>query len=229
MNPGAVRLTDLKRILIGGAPWGFTLEVLARALVLYVALIVTLRVLGKGLNGKITILDMAVMITLGAIVSAPMEQPRQGVVFGFILLLCLLFFHRGVSRLGVASQRFERAVTGSSVILVRDGVLDLEALRHASLSHNIFYAAMRVQGFRHLGELQRVYLEACGMYTVLRRTEAAPGLSIFPEGERDRIGGCTRSDGRHACRSCGLVVEPPTAAGACPHCGERCWTFAVTC
>ena len=224
-----VRLTDLKRILLGKAPWGFTFEVFVRTLVLYLALVAALRLLGKRLNGQLTIVEMAVMITLGAIVSSPMEQPTRGVVFGFLLLLCALSFHRGVGRLGVSSEGFERLIAGDVMLLVKDGVLQLDALRHASLSHNIFYAELRSKGLRHLGEIQRVYLEACGAYAVLRRKKVKAGLSIFPEDERERTAGCKRADDCSACRSCGLVVDEARASRPCPHCGEHCWTFAVTC
>jgi uncharacterized membrane protein YcaP (DUF421 family) len=71
MDPGSIRLTDWKRILFGTAPASFLLEVLARTAVMYVALLVVLRLLGKRMSGQITILEMAILISLGAIVSVP--------------------------------------------------------------------------------------------------------------------------------------------------------------
>jgi hypothetical protein len=228
VKPEDVHLTDWKRLLLGTAPWSFTIEVVLRTVVLYLALIAILRVLGKRLSGQLTFLEMGVMITLGAIVSAPMVLPDKGIVIGFVLLVCALFFLRGTGRLGVASDRFERLAHGDATLLVKDGALVTEALDSAALSRNVLYAALRSKGIYHLGEVKRVYLEACGLYSIVKATEPRPGLSIFPAADRESVGHCRAAEGHAACSACGFVgSDGPAATDPCPRCGDRSWTAAI--
>ncbi|RCH55308.1 hypothetical protein DJ568_09000 [Mucilaginibacter hurinus] len=75
MKKEEIDLSDIGRILLGEAPPLFLLEVFIRGLATYMFLLVIVRWLGKRMGGQITIMEMSVMITLGAIVSVPMQAP----------------------------------------------------------------------------------------------------------------------------------------------------------
>ncbi len=75
MEKREIKLDDTGRILFGEAPAEFLLEVLIRTLIIYVALLVTVRLMGKRMVGQLTISEMSVMLTLGAIVSPGMQAP----------------------------------------------------------------------------------------------------------------------------------------------------------
>jgi hypothetical protein len=53
-------------------------------------LLYILRWLGKRMSGQLTIMELSVMLTLGAIVSASMQIPDHGILEGVLLLLCAL-------------------------------------------------------------------------------------------------------------------------------------------
>jgi len=76
------RLTDWQRILIGEAPAVFLLEVLFRSLLIFFVLQLVIRGMGKRMAGQLTISEMAVMITLGAIIAAPIQLPDRGLILG---------------------------------------------------------------------------------------------------------------------------------------------------
>ncbi|MDB4941589.1 MAG: rane protein [Labilithrix sp.] len=227
MKPQDVHLTDWKRILLGESPWSFTVEVAVRGLVLYVALLVALRVLGKRLSGQLTSLEMVVMISLGGIVSAPMVIPTRGILIGCLLLVCALLFLRGVGRLGVASERFEILAQGDTTLLVKDGLLVPDALAGAGLSRNALFSELRSKGFFHLGQLKRVYHEGAGAFGIFEADPPRAGLSLFPEPDQVAVGHCQVA-GRSACRCCGYVSERASAQGPCPRCHQDdSWTDAV--
>jgi uncharacterized membrane protein YcaP (DUF421 family) len=75
MKKEEVHLADWKRLLMGNATWEFLLEATLRTLLMYVILLTILRLMGKRMNGQISILELAVMISLGAIVSLPCNRP----------------------------------------------------------------------------------------------------------------------------------------------------------
>ena len=79
MKKEDIHLGDLARILFGEAPPLFLLEVFVRTLIVYVFLLYILRWLGKRMSGQLTIMELSVMLTLGAIVSASMQIPDHGI------------------------------------------------------------------------------------------------------------------------------------------------------
>ena len=134
---------DVKRILLGQAPAAFLLEVVVRTAIVYMALLVVVRLLGKRMSGQITILEMGVMLSLGAIVSVPFLTPDRGIVIGVLLLVAILALQRGVSFWGTRSPKVEMLSQGRATPLVRDGVVLLDELGRAAISREQLFAALR--------------------------------------------------------------------------------------
>jgi uncharacterized membrane protein YcaP (DUF421 family) len=53
-------------------------------------------------------------------------------------------------------------------------------MRRACVSREQLHGILRSHGVRQLGEVERVYLEASGAFSVLRRSEPLPGDAIVP-------------------------------------------------
>jgi uncharacterized membrane protein YcaP (DUF421 family) len=70
-------------------------EVFIRTLIIYVFLLFVLRWLGKRMSGQLAIMELSVMLTLGAIAAASMQLPDHGILEGFLLLLCALLSAQG--------------------------------------------------------------------------------------------------------------------------------------
>ena len=100
MKKEDIRLGDWHRILIGDAPIEFLVEVFIRTTLIYALLLVVMRLLGKRMNGQLTNLELAVMLTMGAIIAPPMQLPDRGLLSGVLALCCALFFLRGTSLVG---------------------------------------------------------------------------------------------------------------------------------
>src|ERR1700710_126123 len=118
----------VKRLLMGNDPFLFLGEIMIRTLIVYLALMVAVRLLGKRMSGQITNLELAVMITLGAIVAVPMEMSDRGIFPAVVLLAGVLSLQAGLSYLGTRSLRLEQAVLGKGTVLVKDGTLQINHL-----------------------------------------------------------------------------------------------------
>src|SRR5690554_2634268 len=150
-----IKLNDWYRIFIGEAPTEFLLEVFIRTVILYIVLLIILRLMGKRMTGQITISEMAVMITLGAIVSAPMQVPDKGIVQGIVILFCALAFQRGLNFWTVKSRKAEALVLGDVCLLVRDGRIDVDQLKKEKMSRQQLFAMLRNNNFFSLGQVER--------------------------------------------------------------------------
>src|SRR5438046_5385165 len=104
---------DLHRIFIGQAPLEFLLEVFIRSLILYVMAIVIMRWLGKRMNGQVSILELAIMVMMGATLGASIEIPDRGILQALVIFLAILALLRLVNLLAFRSSKAERILNGS--------------------------------------------------------------------------------------------------------------------
>lgn len=229
MRKELIFLDDWKRILIGEAPAEFLLEVLGRTIFIYLALQVVARLMGRRMSGQLTIMEMAVMITLGAIVAAPMQIPDKGLLQGLFILILALLFHRGVNFWGVKNRNFELLIQGKATTLVKDGIIQVETLEKERVSRQQLFAALRNENVFNLGNVERVYLEACGIFSVYTFSESQPGLSILPFTDKhsQKLSEEHIADGL-ACTNCGHVEKNQDKNAACSNCGETKWISAST-
>lgn len=226
MKKFEIHMADWQRILFGQAPPVFLLEVFVRTIIIYIFLLFVLRWLGKRMSGQLTILEMAVMLTLGAIVSVAMQTPERGITLSMFVLFCTLAFQRGISWLGIKSARLEEISQGKISTLLKDGVLDLDEMRRCRISRQQLFAELRSNGIYSLGQVRRVYLEACGLFSTIKMHATAPGLPTLPPGD-NKITLLLHPTGDMACCNCGQVSEN-SSSKECPHCGANSWTQALT-
>lgn len=223
MEREEIHLDDWKRILIGNAPPEFLLETLLRTVFIYLALIVIVRLLGKRLNAQATLTEMALTITLGAIVGSPMQIPDRGLLIGIFILVLALIFQWFMGYLSFTNIKLETLTQGQVSMLVKDGILNVEQMRHDRISRRQLYASLRARKIHHLGQVQRVYLEATGEFSIVRSKETRPGLSVFPANDAS-IDIDKKTNNVFACAHCGNISR---TQGSCENCGRNEWIAAT--
>lgn len=233
MKKDEIHLSDITRILFGQAPPIFLLEVFIRTLLIYIILLFIVRWMGKRMSGQLTIMEMAVMLTLGAIVSVPMQMPDRGIIQGVVLLLCAVGFQRGISLLGFSNGKIEDALQGKTSLLVKNGIMQLDQMEKDRISKQQIFSELRQQQIFNLGMVDRVYLEACGMFSVFKANEPRPGLPILPPDDQDIVKTAKvaytpapQQVTLLACINCG-TIKPKDVTAPCQDCGHNEWVNAV--
>ena len=227
MKKEDIHLSDIGRILFGDTPPVFVLEVVLRTLFVYLFLLIAIRLLGKRTNGEITVTEVAIIVMLGAVVSVPMQMPDNGVLQGVLVLLCIVVFQRGITWLTIRSRRLEDITQGTLSIIVKDGILQKEVLRKARISTQQLFAIIRSKQVYNLGRVERLYMEACGTFSLYCTTDERPGLPIYPPGDAKMMETVTTHPDLWACCSCGTVLKTP-GRHPCPACGMNEWVSATT-
>ena len=228
MKKEDIHWDDWHRIFIGTAPTSFLWEVLLRTVVMYLVLLVILRLMGKRMGGQLTTTELAIAITLGAIICVPMQIQDKGVVQGIFVLICALAFHRIFTWFGVISHSWEKTVQGESLILLKDGVLEVEQLKKSDMSRQQIYAILRSQNIYNLGEVERIYLEGSGRFSVFRMDPPQPGLIIMPPSDRDAKNIQQTPDSElHVCVMCGKTTSETIEQQNCNNCGAQQWEKAT--
>jgi uncharacterized membrane protein YcaP (DUF421 family) len=219
-------LYDWKCIFLGETPPEFQLEILLRTLLFYLALLFAILVFGKRLTGQITLIEMAIMLTMRAILAPAMQLADGGLLTGIVALLCALIVQRGVNYWGVKSHKAERVIQGQETVLVEDGIMQLKTLRTSRILRLQLMTVLRSHNIYNVSKIHRVYLEACGIFSVYTRETDAPGLSALMESDPE-IHSIQQADPEQiACQSCGNTVRDNPTPEACPVWEANQWVNA---
>jgi uncharacterized membrane protein YcaP (DUF421 family) len=238
MDKSQIRLNDLHRILFGNAPAEFMIEVLFRTIVTYIFLLVIVKWLGKRMAGQVTITELGISIMLGAIVAPPMETPERGVLQGLFILFLVLLYHQWLALAGVTSRRVERITQGKLSIFVKEGIIQVEEIKRTGISRAQLMAELRRKNIYNLGKVKRMYMEACGIFSVFETEQARPGLSLLPVEDGPVHDMQNKPEEKlKACTSCGNTIPAPSDGGLSPDrlsagepcniCGNPHWDTAV--
>jgi uncharacterized membrane protein YcaP (DUF421 family) len=222
-------IIEYPRLLMGDTPPSFLLEVAIRMVVLYVVLFTGQRLMGKRMAGQLSRTEQAALVSLAATVGLPILSPDRGLVAPLLITAIIVLMQRLVVHWAARCPGVEHALQANVIMLVADGVLKLDAMEHAVLSHERLYAQLRGENLEHLGQVHRLYMEANGTFSLVEQEEnPQPGLSLVPGWDDDFRKLQPTAAGRFACCSCGWVAKAPQApTTACPKCGVAKYEPAV--
>ncbi len=223
MEKWKINFLDWQRIWFGNAPIEFMLEVFFRTLIIYVILLLVVRAMGKRMSGQLTITELAVMLSLGAIVSVPMQLPDRGILQGLLAFVCAFSFLRGVNYLGVKNEKMEHLLQGKMSVLVRGGVLQIDEMRRSGVSQEQLFAQLRKKKISNLGQVERVYLEACGLFSIFLAEDPRQGLSVYPQSDQDLRASQLKSRDGQVCLICGTVITGMDENQHCENCRSHRW------
>ncbi|MBO9881040.1 YetF domain-containing protein [Xanthomonas sp. D-109] len=145
-------------------PWW---EFVFRAVVVYVAVLVMVRVSGKRAMGQLTPFDMLLIVLLGNAVQNALLGEDTSLGGGLLLAATLIALNFTVGLVTSRSARVERWIEGEPVVLARDGHVFRQVLRRELVSHADFEAAMRQQGCEGIDDVRLALLETNGHITIL--------------------------------------------------------------
>ena len=142
-----------------------------RATVIYVFLLVVVRVLGKRAVGGATAFDFMVALILSEVVDEPIYGDVP-LVQGMLVIAVVAGWHFVNSYLSSRSRRFDRLTGGGPAILVRNGVMDREAMRREHVNEEELWSLLRLQGIDDLRDVREATLEPDGLLSVLKTDDA---------------------------------------------------------
>lgn len=227
---------DLARILWGDISVLFLLEIVLRTTVLYLFALVCLRFLGKRSTRQLTPVDVILIVALGSAVGDPMFYPDVPLLHGMLVIALIILLQRFGIHLANLHKRVEQIVKGEPIRLVKDGMFDLSSKGRSALSRSEISAMLREHGYRHLGQVERMYVETDGSVSHYRFSEhqVRPGLPIDTpwDVERPEIVATIEQLGEQgpiACTFCGQVLESGKieAVPPCPRCHHNQWVRAA--
>lgn len=143
-------------------------QIAARAVVMYIALLIVVRSAKKRFLGRATAFDVILAITLGSIAARAITGSVE--LFGsMVALAVLVFMHWAFSLLARRSRQFSYLIKGHSTLLIRDGEIDKKALYAAHMTEDDLFEDLRENGFADARHVAEARLERSGRLSVVKK------------------------------------------------------------
>lgn len=141
------------------------MELVIRATVVYWFLWLVVRGTGKRSLSELTPLDLLITIVLGDMVQQGVTQEDMSVTGAIIVISTFVVWMMVGDSLSRRSRNAERVLEGEAVIVVRDGVVDLDRLRVERLTLDDLIGAAREAGLSDLDSVRFAVLEHDGKFS----------------------------------------------------------------
>lgn len=150
----------------------------ARTVILYLLIMVGLRLMGKRQIGELEPGELVLTMMLSDLATVPMQDFGIPLLSGVVPILTLLALSLLVSQLSLQSLRFRALVCGTPTVLVRQGVIQQQAMRENRYTLDELLEELREQGYSSLSDVKYAVLENSGELSILPWTRRAP---VTPE------------------------------------------------
>jgi uncharacterized membrane protein YcaP (DUF421 family) len=145
------------------------MEIVVRAAVVYLFLWLVTRATGRSTLGELSTFQLLLYVCMGDLVQQAVTQQDFSVTGG---LLAVSVFSLLTILLSWLQWRFPRTrglISGTAVVVMRDGAILERECRRQRLSDTDLMAAARQQGIRRLGDVDLAVLEADGKVSFFTR------------------------------------------------------------
>jgi uncharacterized membrane protein YcaP (DUF421 family) len=144
-------------------------ELVLRAVLIYVALLVALRIFGKREVGQFTLYDLVFILLVANALQPAITGPDSSVGGGVVLILALVLTNAGVSRLD-RIPRLHRLLAAPPAVIIKDGEFLVDVMKREGVDQEEAETAMREHGVAEVKDVQLGVLEPDGSISIV-----APG------------------------------------------------------
>lgn len=142
------------------------LEKVLRPVLVYLFLIAFLRLFGKRELAQLNPFDLVVLLSLSNTVQNAIIGDDNSITGGVIGAFSLLAINWIVVRALFKMPKFNDALEGTETVLVRQGVIDREAMKKETLTEIELRSVIHKQGLNDISEVAKCVLEPNGTFYV---------------------------------------------------------------
>lgn len=145
-------------------------ELVLRSAVVYAFLLVLLRLTGKRQIGQLAPFDLVLLLVLSNAVQNSMNGGDNSLVGGLVSAATLVGLNYGIGYATFRSKKLEALIEGRPQVIIHNGHIYEDVMRHAKLTHHELTASLRRAGCSSAEEVQAAILENNGSISVVTRS-----------------------------------------------------------
>jgi uncharacterized membrane protein YcaP (DUF421 family) len=164
--------------------WEFCL----RIVILYIAVAVALRVMGKREIGQLSVFDFVISVMIAELSTVPMEDTNKPMLQAVLSIATLVLLQIGVALVQMKSHRIRHFIDGEPTVLIEHGQIQDKEMRRIRYTINDLLMQLREKGYPNVADVEFAILETSGTLSVIPRADKRPltpsdiGRNVPPEG-----------------------------------------------
>ncbi|MBR3552125.1 MAG: DUF421 domain-containing protein [Clostridia bacterium] len=151
---------------------------LIRGVIVYLVVIVGVRLMGKRQIGELQPAELVVTILMSDLATMPLQNAQISLFQPLMLIFLLTALELLMTHLGLKFRPFRTLTQGNSVLIVKDGELQQDALRQLRYSVDDVMEALRLKDVFDLSDVAFAYVETNGELSVLQTPQQ--GKAVLP-------------------------------------------------
>lgn len=143
------------------------LDITLRSLAVYLFMILGLRLFGKNQLSQLNAGDVILLLLISNAVQNAMVGENTTLQGGLVAALVLFLANFGLKKLMFRNKTLKNLVEAEPIILIRDGILDKEALNKAEITVDELQESVREHGVETIEKVKLAVLEVDGNISVI--------------------------------------------------------------
>lgn len=150
---------------------------LARTVVLYLAVIIGVRIMGKRQIGELQANELVVTILISELAAIPLQDMGRPVSNGLVAIFALILLELLLSAIALKSSKARRAMSGTPTIVIKNGHIDQKALRNLRMTADDLLEALRQLNMFYVEDIDYAIVETNGKVSAMLRPEKIPATA----------------------------------------------------
>ena len=143
--------------------------VFIRAIILYIIVIASVRIMGKRQIGELQPSELVITILVSNIATLPLEDLNIPLTMGILPILSLVCFEVLMSWVTLKSKKIRHIISGTPKVIIRDGILDQKVMKDLRYSVDDLMTALRSNNIFDISEVQYAVVETNGSVSVYEK------------------------------------------------------------
>jgi uncharacterized membrane protein YcaP (DUF421 family) len=147
------------------------LLVIIRTLILYIAVVVVMRIMGKREIGQLQPFELVVALMVADLAAIPMEDTGIPLLSGIIPIIILMAAQVTISYISMKSEKARGIICGKPSVLVANGKLVESELEYLRYNINDLLEQLRSKNYPNLADVEFAILETNGQLSVIPKSQ----------------------------------------------------------
>ena len=144
---------------------------LARTVLLYILVVITMRLMGKRQIAQLEPFELVIAIMIAELAVIPMQDRNIPLINGIIAITTLLFIQVTFSVLSLRSIAFRSFLDGRYSLIIANGVIQEKEMRKARYNLDELLEQLRLKSIFSLADVEFAVLETSGELSVLLKSQ----------------------------------------------------------
>lgn len=145
-----------------------------RTVILYIAVMIAMRIMGKRMIGELQPSELVVTIIISELAAIPMQDLERPIWDGFVAIITLVLLEVVSAYIIMHSNRLRHVVSGKPAVVIRDGVIDQRVMKKNRMTVDDLMETLRQANVFDLSEVAYAIVETNGKLSVQKRAVVEP-------------------------------------------------------